>query len=71
MLENPKNEVEFRRNMYLLDLILAREARREKLYISPISNLKPPVQFKTPPCCGGSGKRGGFKFVCGVKHKGI
>ena len=32
MPENSKNEVEFRRNMYFLDLILAREARHEKLY---------------------------------------
>ena len=32
MSENSKNEVEFLRNMYFLDLILAREARHEKLY---------------------------------------
>ena len=38
MSENSKNDVEFRRNMYLLDLILAREARCEKLYIQPKAN---------------------------------
>ena len=38
MSENSKNEVEFRRNMYFLDLILAREARHEKLYNEPKAN---------------------------------